>query len=101
MEKSGSVLVAAALGLEYGFTDIDGKQPRPITVEESYIGYSPAHKEKRMASEITGKISYANGRVAQNVDVRVFDKDAPGKGDDDLTITPGLLGQPGRIHRPL
>ena len=35
MEKSGSVLVAAALGLEYGFTDIDGKQPRPITVEES------------------------------------------------------------------
>ncbi len=42
-----------------------------------------------MAAEITGKISYANGRVAQNVDVRVFDKDAPGKGDDDLTITPG------------
>jgi len=35
MEKSGSVLVAAALGLEYGFTDIDGKQPRPITVEEA------------------------------------------------------------------
>ena len=35
MEKSGQVLVAAALGLEYGFTDIDGRQPRPVTLEEA------------------------------------------------------------------
>lgn len=35
MEKSGQVLVAAALGLEYGFTDIDGRQPRPLSVEEA------------------------------------------------------------------
>lgn len=35
MEKSGKVLVVAALALEYGFTDIDGKQPRPVTVEEA------------------------------------------------------------------
>lgn len=34
MEKSGQVLVAASLALEYGFTDIDGKQPRPLTLEE-------------------------------------------------------------------
>jgi NAD(P)-dependent dehydrogenase (short-subunit alcohol dehydrogenase family) len=34
MEKSGQVLVAAALALEYGFTDIDGKQPQPFTLEE-------------------------------------------------------------------
>lgn len=34
MEKSGQVLVAAALALEYGFTDIDGKQPRPMTLQE-------------------------------------------------------------------
>jgi len=34
MEKSGQALVAAALALEYGITDIDGKQPRPLTVEE-------------------------------------------------------------------
>jgi len=34
MQKSGQVLVAAALGLEYGFTDIDGKQPRPLTVND-------------------------------------------------------------------
>ncbi len=33
MAKSGSVLVAADLGLEYGFTDIDGKRPRPLTLE--------------------------------------------------------------------
>jgi len=34
MEKSGRVLVAAALAQEYGFTDIDGKQPRPLTLED-------------------------------------------------------------------
>jgi NAD(P)-dependent dehydrogenase (short-subunit alcohol dehydrogenase family) len=35
MRKSGQILVSAALALEYGFTDIDGKQPRPLTVEEA------------------------------------------------------------------
>lgn len=35
MQKSGQVLVAAQVALDYGFTDIDGKQPRPITVAES------------------------------------------------------------------
>ena len=34
MEKSGQVLVAAALAQEYGFTDIDGKQPRPLKLED-------------------------------------------------------------------
>ena len=34
LEKSGQILVAAALALEYGFTDVDGKQPRPLTVAE-------------------------------------------------------------------
>jgi len=34
MQKSGKVLVAAALAQEYGFSDVDGKQPRPLTVEE-------------------------------------------------------------------
>lgn len=34
MEKSGRVLVAASLAQEYGFTDIDGKQPRPLTLED-------------------------------------------------------------------
>jgi len=35
MQKSGQILVSASLALEYGFTDIDGKQPRPITVSEA------------------------------------------------------------------
>jgi NAD(P)-dependent dehydrogenase (short-subunit alcohol dehydrogenase family) len=34
LDKSGQALVAAALALEYGFTDIDGKQPRPLTLED-------------------------------------------------------------------
>jgi NAD(P)-dependent dehydrogenase (short-subunit alcohol dehydrogenase family) len=34
MEKSGGVYVAAALAGEYGFTDIDGRRPWPLTLEE-------------------------------------------------------------------
>ena len=34
IQKTGSVLIAAALAQEYGFKDIDGKQPRPLTLEE-------------------------------------------------------------------
>ena len=30
LQKSGRVVVAATLALEYGFTDIDGKQPQPV-----------------------------------------------------------------------
>jgi NAD(P)-dependent dehydrogenase (short-subunit alcohol dehydrogenase family) len=32
MEKTGSVLIAAGLAEEYGFTDVDGKTPRPLTL---------------------------------------------------------------------
>lgn len=35
LQKSGQVLAAAALALEYGFSDIDGKQPRPLTLDEA------------------------------------------------------------------
>lgn len=35
MRWSGRVLVAAQLGLEYGFHDVDGKQPRPLTLEDA------------------------------------------------------------------
>jgi dehydrogenase/reductase SDR family protein 1 len=34
MKKSGKVLVAAQEALEYGVQDIDGKQPRPLTLED-------------------------------------------------------------------
>jgi hypothetical protein len=31
LRYTGKVLVAAAIAMEYGFTDIDGKTPRPLT----------------------------------------------------------------------
>jgi NAD(P)-dependent dehydrogenase (short-subunit alcohol dehydrogenase family) len=34
MQKSGQVLVAASLAQEYSFTDVDGKQSRPLTLED-------------------------------------------------------------------
>jgi len=34
MRHTGTVLVAASLALEYGFTDIDGKAPRPLTLAD-------------------------------------------------------------------
>lgn len=35
MQKSGKILVVAQEALEYGIQDIDGKQPRPVTLEEA------------------------------------------------------------------
>jgi dehydrogenase/reductase SDR family protein 1 len=35
MLKSGQILVAAAVAQEYGITDIDGKQPKPLTLAEA------------------------------------------------------------------
>ncbi len=35
MDRTGQVLVAAQVALDYGFPDIDGKQPRPVTVAET------------------------------------------------------------------
>jgi hypothetical protein len=34
MRHSGKALVAAAIALDYGFTDIDGKSPRPLTLAD-------------------------------------------------------------------
>ena len=34
MSRTGNVLVAAALAKEYGFTDIDGRQPEPLTLSD-------------------------------------------------------------------
>ncbi|WP_348918257.1 hypothetical protein [Adonisia turfae] len=34
MAKSGKVLVAAQLAMDYGITDIDGKQPSPLTLDQ-------------------------------------------------------------------
>ena len=35
INKTGQVLVAAAIAEEYGFTDVDGRQPRPLTLEDA------------------------------------------------------------------
>ena len=35
MDRTGQILVAAAVAQAYGFSDIDGKQPRPLTVAEA------------------------------------------------------------------
>ena len=32
MARSGAVVIAAACAMDYGFTDIDGKQPEPLTL---------------------------------------------------------------------
>jgi dehydrogenase/reductase SDR family protein 1 len=34
MERSGKVQVAAALGKEFGFADVDGKSPRPLSLQD-------------------------------------------------------------------
>jgi NAD(P)-dependent dehydrogenase (short-subunit alcohol dehydrogenase family) len=34
LRYTGKVLVAAGLAMEYGFTDIDGKTPRPLTLTD-------------------------------------------------------------------
>jgi hypothetical protein len=34
MLRTGSVLVAAQLARDYGFNDIDGKTPRPLTLKD-------------------------------------------------------------------
>lgn len=50
-----------------------------------------------MAENFSGKVLFANGFPAQNVLVRVFDKDEPGKGDDDLTVDPGRSDHIGKF----
>jgi len=35
MQKTGQVLVAASLAWEYGFVDVDGKQPRSLSLEDA------------------------------------------------------------------
>jgi hypothetical protein len=34
MRHTGAVRLAAELAIEYGFTDVDGKTPRPLTLAD-------------------------------------------------------------------
>lgn len=51
-----------------------------------------------MAQVLKGKVLFANGEPISNVQVRIFDKDAPDKGDDDLTVEEGLSDEAGRFE---
>jgi hypothetical protein len=48
--------------------------------------------------KLSGYTLFANGDPAREVDVRIFDRDAEGKGDDDLTVSPGLSDENGRFR---
>jgi hypothetical protein len=50
-----------------------------------------------MAENFLGKVLFANGLPAESVLIRVFDKDEPGKGDDDLTVDPGRSDSEGKF----
>ncbi|OGN91335.1 MAG: hypothetical protein A2Y88_13455 [Chloroflexi bacterium RBG_13_48_10] len=51
-----------------------------------------------MKIKFSGSVHYANGAPLANVSVRVFDQDALGKKDDDLTVTPGISDNAGRFN---
>ena len=44
-----------------------------------------------------GKVCFTDGAPVPNVTVRIFDRDAESKQDDDLTINPGLSDEQGRF----
>lgn len=48
-----------------------------------------------MVESFSGRVLFANGSPAESVLVRIFDKDEPGKGDDDLTVNPGRSDRDG------
>ncbi|MGE5124146.1 MAG: hypothetical protein ACM3H7_06475, partial [Acidobacteriaceae bacterium] len=50
-----------------------------------------------MKLKFSGTVCYANGDPAPDVIVRIFDKDASGKGDDDLTVSPGTSDEHGKF----
>jgi hypothetical protein len=50
-----------------------------------------------MQINLSGTVHYANGDPISNVVVRIFDKDASGKQDDDLTVTEGMSDELGRF----
>jgi hypothetical protein len=51
--------------------------------------------EASMRSTLTGRVLFQNHLPAKGVEVRVFDRDDPGKVDDDLTIRPGISDDSG------
>ena len=50
-----------------------------------------------MKVQFSGSVHYANGDPVSNVVVHIYDKDASGKKDDELTVTPGLSDEHGHF----
>ena len=50
-----------------------------------------------MKLKFKGSVHFANGDPAPDVTVHIFDKDALGKVDDDLTVTPGFSDENGNF----
>lgn len=48
-----------------------------------------------MSQTLNGQIMFANGHPLAGVRVRIFDKDLPEQGDDDLTVTEGVSDESG------
>lgn len=51
-----------------------------------------------MARSFSGRVLFANGSPAKDVQVRIFDKDDPDRFDDDLTIEPGISDSRGYFN---
>jgi dehydrogenase/reductase SDR family protein 1 len=44
---TGAVLVAAALAEEYGLSDVDGRQPRPLTLADVQVSVHGSQNQNR------------------------------------------------------
>ena len=51
-----------------------------------------------MKLNFSGSVHYADGAPVSGVTVRIYDKDASGEQDDDLTVIPGLSDDQGRFN---
>lgn len=51
-----------------------------------------------MTLKFSGSIHYANGDPVPDVVVRIYDRDAEGKTDDDLTVISGLSDEQGKFN---
>jgi hypothetical protein len=51
-----------------------------------------------MKVNFSGSVHYANGAPISNASVRIYDKDALGEQDDDLTVIPGSSDERGRFN---
>ena len=62
IRHSGAVLVAAKIAREYGFTDIDGKTPRPLTLADVST-CDPPDAKKRFGRRLPScsSLCYAQG----------------------------------------